>query len=127
MTDENHDIPDHLIPDDDTVIAANAEEKRLNKELDTERWAYTEEPDDGECPYCGNEYERVSWASNVEDARKGVCPYDTSVSDFIVKFVHSYRDGDADGVRSVQCFCGPAHSDTLVTFPATADYDIRRI
>jgi hypothetical protein len=126
----NHDIPDHLIPAEETVIAASDEEKELNKTLETDRWVFTEKPDDGLCPYCGCEYESVSWASRTKDATKGVCPYDTSISDFIVQYVHSYVNPPRSGLPSagsVQCFCGPAYDDELLTYPVTPDYDIKGI
>lgn len=125
--DEHHDIPPHLIPSEETVLAADDEEKELNKQLDTEKWVYTEEPDDGLCPYCGCEYERASWASRVKDGTKGICPYDTSISDFIIKFVHKTNVDRVTGTRSVGCFCSPEHEDTLVTYPCSSDYDIRRV
>jgi len=118
-----HEIPGHLIPADDTVVGADDDERKLNESLETDRWVYTEEPEDGLCPYCECEYERASWASRVTDAGKGVCPYVTSISDFIVQFVHATRGGSLDA----KCFCGPAYKDTLITYPATPDYDIKRI
>lgn len=122
----NHDIPEHLIPAQETVVGASEEEIKLNESLDTDRWVYTEEPDDGLCPYCGCEYKRASWASNHVDAGKGVCPYDTSISDFIVDFVHSENRDRYTGTRSVGAFCSPAYDDEFVTYPNMPDYDIKR-
>jgi hypothetical protein len=126
---DHHNIPSHLIPsgDEPQVLTADKTEAELNKELDTDRWVYTDEPDDGTCPYCGCEYEGVCWASNVQDGRKGVCPYDTSISDFIVKFVHRYGGTRlSTAARTIDCFCGPEHGDTFVTHPCMPDYDIKR-
>lgn len=134
--DEHHNVPEYLIPDEQTILAASEAERKLNKQLDTERWVYTSEPDDGKCPYCGCEYIRASWASRHEHATKGVCPYDTSISDFIVQFIHNQRHHEYHGwvngepgtipATSVSCFCGPAYEDNLVSYPTTADYDITR-
>jgi hypothetical protein len=123
---QKHDIPDHLIPSSEAIVTESEAERELNEQLDTERWVYTSKPDDALCPYCGCEYKRVSWASNYEDATKGVCPYDTSISDFIVKFVHKHNRNFRGEITGPQCFCGPAYDDTFVTFPCSTDYDIKR-
>jgi hypothetical protein len=120
------DVPAHLLPAGDQIIGAGDDERKLNQQLDTGRWAYIMEPDDGICPYCGNPYKRASWASRHEDARTGVCPYDVSVSDFIVQFVHQ-ESRHPDGARTVDCFCSPEYDDTLVTHPNHPDYDIQQL
>ena len=113
----NHGIPLHLIPAENQVLTENDVEKELNEHFgDCENWIYTEEPDDGKCPYCGNEYVDVTYASNVSDARTGVCPYDTTLCDYIVNFNHQYNHSKS-GVRSTACYCSPEHEATLLTFP----------
>lgn len=128
MTEMRKDVPTHLIPTEKLVLTADETEKELNEELDTERWVFTDEPEDGVCPYCGNPYEGVTWASRVTNG-KGVCPYDTSTSDFIVQFVHQYHHSIAqDAYKSIQSFCSPEYDDVLITYPADApDYDIEQI
>jgi hypothetical protein len=133
---EKHDIPAHLIPSEDTVIAASDDEIQLNKELDTERWVYKESPEDGLCPYCGKEYHHTTDASQV--VSKGVCPYPVNKhGDFIIKFVHEIRGSKVvawdNGTpitrrdRSPVTYCGPEYADTLVSQRNTPDYDIRDI
>lgn len=104
-----HDIPAHLIPSEDVIFSASEEERELNEQLDTDRWVYTEEPDDGLCPYCGKEYKRASFAS--QHLSKGVCPYPVEeLGDFILQFVH--KEG---GFRSGRTyFCSPEYEETLV-------------
>ena len=135
---ENHDIPAHLIPSEKTVLAASEEEKELNEELDTERWVYTEAPDDKVCPYCGKEYKRTNFASNVRDASKGVCPYPVEKSgDFITKFVQETRGPKVMDWQNgqpitrpdhtAQAWCGPEYADELVGQHDNKDYDLRNI
>lgn len=126
MSEQNHKIPDHLIPAQETVIGASEEEKELNESLATPKWVYTEEPDDGLCPYCGCEYKRLTWAEQVVSGSKGICPYDTSISDFITKFVHKNRRGRDGRINGATCFCSPRYEDDLVSSFATPDYDIKR-
>jgi hypothetical protein len=137
MIDESHDIPAHLIPSDETVIADGPDEEQVNEELETERWVYVDEPAGDACPYCGKAYDGVTYASRVKRAVGRVCPYPVEeVGDFITKFHHGVKfstvEGWANGERderltkTVQSFCSPEYADTLVSgrMIPSKDYDL---
>jgi hypothetical protein len=134
---QKHDIPEHLIPSEDTVLAASEEEIGLNESLDTPKWVYAEEPDDGRCPYCGKEYLSATSASQV--VSKGVCPYPVEEhGDFIISFVHEKSTRkpvawDSNGNVTMwtggdpRTFCSPEHEDTLVRYPCSVDYSLKNV
>jgi len=137
---EKHDIPAHMMPSgEENVLSASDEEKELNEALDTPKWVYKQEPDDGRCPYCGKEYEYSTNASQVTSASKGVCPYPVEkLGDFIVSFVHATSTRkpaafDSNGNVSMwsggdpTSVCTPEHEDTLVRPTDRKDYDLKNV
>lgn len=127
MTEEHHDIPDHLLPQEQHVLTDDDAEVALNENFDTDRTVYAREPKDGKCPYCGLEYERVTWASNVRDSRLDACPYPVEkYGDFIVQFVHASTPGDDVVAGTIDVFCSPEYENTHVRLPASKDYDLYR-
>lgn len=124
----NHDIPTWQIPEDNVVLTDDDEERELNEKLDTPRMVYTEEPDDEICPYCGNPYEGVTWASRVRDGSTNVPKYDTSEGDFIVTFVHQfYRSKHEKVATGVGTFCSPEYDDVLNRQGEAKDHDLSQL
>lgn len=110
----------------DGVIGGTEEERELNEKADVPKWIHTQEPESGECPYCGLEYERVTWASNREESG-GMPIYDTRETDFILRFVHSeIKNGRSRIPRRV---CSPRYDDTLVdvSLTSTPDYKLEEL
>lgn len=100
---ENHDIPAHLIPDEETVVGASDDEIELNESLDADHWAYIEEPDDGKCPYCGNYYKYTTKASQVSPVGD-IDPIDKVDHNYIYQFNHNEMR------NQVSLYCSP-HND----------------
>lgn len=109
MTEDTHDIPAHLMPEDDKIVAEpeNRAEAEINAKVDFPKWVHTSEPEARRCPYCGDHYRHVMWASNVHD-HVGRPVYDTSETDFIIRFVHADRPYNNPYVRGRhKQYCSP--------------------
>lgn len=132
---ENHDIPEHLIPAGEHVVAGEEEtdriehENELGEKLGTGKHVYTEEPDDNRCPYCGKKYDSVTFASRVQSGGKGVCPYPVEEhGDFIVSFQHGEQRTPTGAVQ-YQAECSIEYEDNLLTTmeKGAKDWDVTNI